>query len=104
MRNAALARLSGIAGKMEGGKIGCGIADFRHATLPSSPQSTQSGILVCIRFYFLPPTADCRLSFPACDSFILPLLFAVCTFLPLSAHFCLLWLISVSYFARWPYA
>jgi len=56
MRNAALARLSGIAGKMEGGKIGCGIADFRHATSPSSPQSTQSGILVCIRFYFLPLT------------------------------------------------
>lgn len=56
MRNAALARLSGIAGKMEGGKIGCGIADFRHATSPSSPQSTQSRILVCIRFYFLPLT------------------------------------------------
>lgn len=56
MRNEALARLSGIAGKMEGGKIGCGIADFRHATSPSSPQSTQSRILVCIRFYFLPLT------------------------------------------------
>jgi len=61
-------------------------------------------LALALGFLFLPPTADCRLSFPACDSFILPLLFAVCTFLPLSAHFCLLWLISVSYFARWPYA